>query len=286
MAVVGVYQVPSRNELGWRHDLYRHAAASGWMNYEGALPEGCDSELNHLLVTSDPAQILSPVVDFWVVLGRPASESAGWMQGVLSFSVGECISLTSSVMAAADFLVHRGAEFSDADGEEIRIPLLGVVKRTEVASNYSPNEDTVKRAEKTLAHFEILPTQPNVWSEWDGSLLRVPGAEIFGLGAIDLTGRARGLIEGPFLTLSPGCWRIDSEWDIADLTSEVALQFSWGPYGDVVTCHETARHQGRYRVLMDAHWSGLAPAMLSVSLTNPCFHGSLSLARLRLTRAF
>lgn len=284
MSVVGVYQIPSPNEQGWRHDLYRHAVASSWMTHEGALSKERDAELNHLLVTSDPAQILSPDVDRWVVLGRSSSEAAAWIQSVLSLNGDECISLTSSVMAAADFLIHRGAEFVDADEDQVQVPLLGDVKRNEVAALYSPNMDVVRRAKKTLAHFEILPTRPNVCAEWDGSLLRVPGADVFGIEAIDLTGRARGLVEGPFLALSPGRWRVDSEWSIADFTSEVALQFSWGPYGDAVNYFEPARRQGRYRVTMDALWSSVAPAMLGVSLMHPCFHGSLTLTNLYLSR--
>lgn len=284
MSVVGVYQIPSHNEQGWRSDLYRHAAASGWMTHEGSLSEERDPELNHLLVTSDPAQILGLDVDQWVVLGRPSSEAAAWIQSVLNLNGDECVSLTSSVMAAADFLIHRGARFIDADEDRVQVPLLGDVKRSETASVYSPNTDIVRRAKKTLAHFEILPTRPDVCAEWDGSLLRVPGADVFGIDVIDLTGRARGLVEGPFLALSPGRWRVDSEWSIADFTSEVALQFSWGPYGDTINYFEPARRQGRYRVTMDALWSNVDPAMLGVSLMHPCFHGSLALIKLHLSR--
>lgn len=284
MSVVGIYQIPSPYEQGWRYDLYSYAVSSGWTTHEGALSKERDADLNHLLVTSDPAQVLSPDVDRWMVLGRSSSEAAAWIQSVLSLSGDECISLTSSVMAAADFLIHRGARFVDAAENQVHVPLLGDVKRSEVAARYSPNMDVVKRAQKTLAHFEILPTRPNVWAEWDKSLLRVPGADVFGIDSIDLTGRMRGLVEGPFLALSPGRWQVDSEWSIADITSEVALQFSWGPYGDTIKYFEPARHQGRYRVTMDALWTSVAPAMLGVSLMHPCFHGFLTLIELKLIR--
>lgn len=72
-------------------------------------------------------------------------------------------------------------------------------------------------------------------------------------GWVNLTGRARHILSGPFMFLLPGRWRIEIEFDVDVETGVPRLAFQWGGAALEKTVFTTLlRKSGKYQVRLDA----------------------------------
>lgn len=105
-----------------------------------------------------------------------------------------------------------------------------------------------------------------------------PGLFLFpeGDGAIDLTGRARIVVHGPYKALEPGLWRIRVKVRVETEGFAIPLRFEWGGADDVTgeTVHiETAGH---YEMSLDYDWPDGGHAALRLWVAQPTFAGRLT----------
>jgi hypothetical protein len=94
---------------------------------------------------------------------------------------------------------------------------------------------------------------------------------------IDLTGRGRILVYGPFQMLPVGRWRIEVEFDLDPEGGELFLRFEWGGALEFETLRVKCSRSGRYRVVLHKTWTAEAPAELRVWVDRATLFGSLQM---------
>lgn len=132
---------------------------------------------------------------------------------------------------------------------------------------------------------EIYRNYPDVLgneAEWPFWLFLYPGIERLdsedGL-EIDLTGRARTILYGPYIRLLPGEWEITAELRLLPGAGGIDLMFEWGEGEDFSTLPHTVTEEGLYRVCLKRIWHSSAPAEFRVTTLRPHFEGLFQLTK-------
>ncbi len=94
---------------------------------------------------------------------------------------------------------------------------------------------------------------------------------------LDLTGRARPLIGGPYLCLSAGRWRVNLTFSVSDLLANRTLRFEWGPMSGGVAQEFAFDKAGRYELDLDADWDKADFCEIRVALPTGAFAGLFDL---------
>jgi len=97
-----------------------------------------------------------------------------------------------------------------------------------------------------------------------------------GDGSIDLTGRARIVVHGPYKVLKPGRWRIRARFEVGIEGFPVPVRLEWGGAHDVAgeTVHLDA--PGLYEMSLDYAWPQGGLAALRLWVAQPIFAGRLT----------
>lgn len=94
---------------------------------------------------------------------------------------------------------------------------------------------------------------------------------------IDLTGRGRILVYGPYQILPAGRWCIEAEFDLDPEGGEIFLRFEWGEALDFETFRAKCCRAGRYRVTLKNTWVKAAPAELRIWVDRATLFGSMQM---------
>lgn len=106
---------------------------------------------------------------------------------------------------------------------------------------------------------------------WTPDLFTFPEGE----GAIDLTGRARIVVHGPYRVLEPGFWRIRVKVGVETEGFSVPLRFEWGGADDVTGETVHIKTPGLYEMSLDYDWPNGGHAALRLWVAQPVFAGRL-----------
>lgn len=103
-------------------------------------------------------------------------------------------------------------------------------------------------------------------------------------GWVDLTGRARHILTGPFIFIQPGIWNVVMDIEVDVETGVPRFAFQWGGASLEKTLFTTlVRKSGRYQVSVDAKISKLDAAHCLVATDAAQLQGFLRLDSFKLT---
>jgi hypothetical protein len=103
-------------------------------------------------------------------------------------------------------------------------------------------------------------------------------------GAVEITGRARTLLYGPYLALPPGSWTVKVAFAVDDDAAGHPYRFEWGT-GDVFERVDfTPETAGVFAVEVSRDWDRPAPAEARVILMRSAFAGTFRLIEMTVTR--
>lgn len=129
-----------------------------------------------------------------------------------------------------------------------------------------------------LGHYASLPVAEGATAVWRAEdfhytkgLERTGGAP-----SIDLTGRGRILVYGPNVTLTPGVWKIEAEFDLDVEGDPVGLRFDWGHGEDCTTSRFKPKSTGRYRIELTRTWLENQTAEFRIWVEHGMLHGQLN----------
>lgn len=281
MVTVGVFQIPSPGADGRRLAIYRAAQAAGWLTYEGDCGPADDAAAHRIMITWNPDDIHLDHVDDWVVVVGEPGTSVAYFDETLGSGMS-AIPMVAARYAAADALVRGGAPIFSDKGSSIRIPHLGSVSFEDAPPETHADSSVQKAGAEALEIYQTLPLQPGVSASWASGLYREPTQEGFGVQPIDLTGRQRGLVQGPYIVLPAGRWRMGVEFDIVTAADGAHMLFAWGMAGRMVEWSDRVTRSGRYRVTLDAEFPSAGMAELHIALVHPMFHGEFVLSGTRI----
>ncbi len=119
-----------------------------------------------------------------------------------------------------------------------------------------------------------LPS-PVPWSE-DLFLFETKAASAgLGLGVLDITGRPRMLVNGPYFFMPPGSWRACIRFGVDKDAAKHQYRLDWGTMTACVSEYVTPRQPGVYELELDYTWDDVAPAEIRLILTEGSFMGTL-----------
>lgn len=276
MPTIGVFQVPSRRELAWRLAIYHAVNARGWLSFEGRCEPTSETSTNRLMVTSNPADVDLDYVDHWVVLTADAARSAAYLGDELK--VGSSgVGMIASHLAAADILARRGAPVFGDDAASISIAEVEGIALSDAESRDPGGSSLEGPAREALAMYAAMPIKIGAAGFWSPSLYKQPIREDYGLDVIDLTGRTRTIIQGPYIPLPPGVWRMTADFEIVTPPEGGQFLFAWGAAGHMTEWSGFLPRSGRYQLQLESKWLTIAPAEFNVALLNPMFCGQLEM---------
>ncbi|WP_374386179.1 hypothetical protein [Brevundimonas sp.] len=96
------------------------------------------------------------------------------------------------------------------------------------------------------------------------------------LGELDVTGRPRFLVSGPYLLMPSGGWRATIRLSFDHHLSRAGFRVDWGGV-DTYASHEfRPQRAGVFELALDHHWEAPASAELRVLVLEGVFHGAMT----------
>lgn len=188
----------------------------------------------------------------------------------------------SNNLVEADLAVRQGAKTFNAARYQLTLPGIGLVERGEG----QPYRIHPLAASSPLALFEELPVVAGVETVWASHWFTYGTGRSADSGSpwIDLTGRMRPLVYGPYVWLPAGRWRVDVRVAVDPEKAHVPLLFEWGSGGEFCRVMTEVRHSGVYSVSLDRIWVEADAAQLRIWNAHPVFQGRLSFEECRIVR--
>jgi hypothetical protein len=238
--------MPSESEASWRRTLAKAAEEAGWLVMSAdspVLPSLGDDPENVLVFVRSASEIMIGGIQDWIVFDHPmnlgvAAASARRPDlpyyGVQSVSARRLASLL-----LGDLPAHV-----EAAAVRIDVPGLGEIERR--ASEDIPQTAPTVPA---LALYDRGLPQIGASAEWGSDILSFSAHTVLSDGRIriDLTGKTRPLIYGPYIELPKGRWKVKVQFE-AEPDEICYLLFDWGVGDDVARCSTTIARAGAYEI--------------------------------------
>lgn len=278
--LVSLIVMPSGHEDGWRAALRRAATLADWdyLDYWGVNDRPVDLGRHTLIFTGDEATLAGLVPTDVVVL--TASPEDVLARSKFLYGEDDVIALghAASRLGAASFLVDQGAVLHHVLDKTIEVPGLGTIARDD-SQDRQVMPEAQPDAVSTLQIFNQIPPPVGVSAFWPASIFRRFDDETAGAAAetIDLTGRGRILIHGPYLAIPAGRWRVTFNFEFEIPVGSVPFRFEWGEIADVVAHDVRVRESGRYSISLERDWVEAGRAEVRIWLYHAVFQGDFRL---------
>lgn len=122
---------------------------------------------------------------------------------------------------------------------------------------------------------------------WPGSILTWQNtpAQAGGFYSIDLTGRPRIIVYGPYFDMPKGRWKLVCTLSVDDYASRYLFRVDWGGTEAFVSQEFRPRHAGVFEIEMVYDWETPGICEFRLLVTEGVFHGEISLSDLTISRA-
>ena len=262
---------PSVREGPWVAGI-RDAAAAKGLSVGYWDRDQADILLCHLLPID---RVMAQEPREWVILGdTPEAGLVSYGDAYKEYPpAGQALIACSGRFVSAAWMAERGSPVLGQPAMALSLPRLGLVS----PQAYQLPSDPPGPLVPLLSIYDGLPVRVGAKSIWPPQSFAFPAAGEGDGGSprIDLTGRDRLLMDGPYMALPPGLWRATLKMAIDPQGRDVPLAFDWGEAHDMVTIEETVRDAGFYAVSLDRLFETPGTAVLRISLTQPLFQGVL-----------
>ena len=276
---VGVLDLPSQRSAAWRQGFIQAAATEAVAYTEMRVTNedfpGWRPPPRSILLTDTVSRGDWIEPQDWIILGSDPGEMLGRIRKAFpEWTHGEAVRHVSDRLATAAFLIDRGARLLDASATMVKIPGLEAIDLRPVESEQSLAEPAAG-----LKMYDVLPVPTGSGAVWTPDLFRYTRGQQADGGEhrIDMTGRGRIVIHGPYLSLPPGLWRATATFDVDPEGIVAFLRFDWGVGVEVVSEVAEITHPGRYSIVLERPWTTPGAAELRVWVSRPVFKGVFEL---------
>jgi hypothetical protein len=282
---LGVYLTPSPCETAWTEALTATATSAGWLVMAGTPPAAVGPGTGPgtlSLATSGAGVAASQAVDWLVIGDRPAAALAAVMSAAggdrTAPALSSAIWHTAQRFATASTLALGGARVLDATARTLDLPGLGSIHRADAAT-------VTPVATTALDVYLTVPPAAGARAIWPTDLFTYPaGRTIDRPLQIDLTGRPRVLVFGPYIDLPAGNWRATIRISADPEGGRIRLRLEWGQGEGMTATSVTIRAPGHYAVSLEQGWLGQGPAEVRIWLEEASFGGRLTLVDVEVDR--
>lgn len=259
--VLGVVTLPGPHEARWRSALLKAAKARKW----AATKDGGDRDdaaAGEVVFMRDVDDAALDGIDALLVITASPDEVFGMALQRHADDPRQALRRAASQFGAACRLIERGAFMLAGSAVEAEIPGLGHVS-VDVGDDDAPLD--AHGVANPLAFYESLPPATGAKAAWSPDLFSYThGADHEGgTPDIDISGRARILVHGPYFQLPAGLWRVTARFSV-EPDDDAFLMFQWGVAADVATCYGAFDRSGLYEVVIDHRWEKAGTAEVRV----------------------
>ncbi len=280
---LGVFILPSPRREGWIAAIASRATAMGWRVLTEPEVEAAPDDTDQLLLTGDihalstfGALRIVVITDSPDATLHPVIEAAA--QGLRA---NEARAGASAPWAMAAVLAEGGAEVVDGRADSVILPSFGEIAAPARIADPDPGSER-----GVLAVFDTLPIPVGATAAWTTDHFDYPHKREFfgGEPQVDLTGRPRGLVYGPFVHLPPGTWQVEIDVSVDPEGGRSPLRLEWGG-GDTFVGHSVAvTVPGRYSLVLTSRWAETLTVQMRIWLTEGIFQGRFAFHGCRVTR--
>lgn len=245
-------------------------AEMGLQDRRGDCQEQAPPSEGELVVFDHPAAAGGLDPRQWIIFHTRSFEDSiqAMMASAPAPNPREAVSTLSTWLAFANYLALHGAALIN-DLSTVGDAVMGA----ELGVSYARDDEGTH----ALSHYASLPVAAKAKAVW------APDVFSYTLGhkreggspEIDLTGRGRILVYGPHITLTPGKWQIEAEFDFLVPDDTVELRFDWGHGEDTTTDFYAIERAGRYKVELTRSWLANEKAEFRLWIQHGMLHGHL-----------
>lgn len=268
MSDIAIYVVPSPYADAWLAALKDRIAKAA----DGA---GDDPRGGAVSVTDDFETFSAIEAPQRIVIWGGVAAYWQWQAPLPADPLLDAEVLTARRLARLADLLVTGGDVIDASAIEITIPGLGAVHRL-VGRDVAPRG--LIPTPDTLAIYDAMPPTPGPGAVWPlGLFFDLSGP----VGAkaeagIDLTGRARFILFGPYIDLPRGHWGVTFRFRFEGQSGvKPHISLDWGTQSRFVSQEFTLGASGWYEIKLERTWRSVEPAEFRLQLLRANFHGVL-----------
>ncbi|MGO4410927.1 MULTISPECIES: hypothetical protein [unclassified Brevundimonas] len=274
-----------RNDIAWRAAVVAAAAEAGLRLHDlDAFPQDAPlSDPGTVILTADAQRAVEAGVTALHLAGLIAAPGMRLSDADDPDAPPPHIAVLTDLMARTALLppdrLFRSADF-DAGPVEV---LPGVkVHRPAPAPTDTPLSPRLRAVTEAVALLD--PARPQaVWAPelFNYDSRTVPGGA---RGQLDLTGRPRFMITGPYITLPPGRWRATYRLTFDAKGSRPRFRVDWGSQTDFISKEFTPGRAGVFEIVQEYDWTERAPCELRIIVLEGVFDGRMTFSGAQISR--
>ena len=281
---------PSIDEEGWRHAIAQGVARAGLTLRDALLEQPASTNMpeREVWLTNDCEVVASlGRIPAAVIVPRPetASIAVTTLQGLQPpHNMSQASMLIARALAqdprrtaviTADDIRRQGARpFVLAEGLEVTAP---------ASAGFDGDAPAIMTA---FAVFETTPPGPGDTLDWGETLFRYDAPASRGaqrVGELDITGRPRILVYGPYFALHRGRWQARIRFLVDATAASKEYRFDWGTPHDFQTAAIVPPHSGVFEIDLTHDFKSVDYGELRLWLMEGSFDGVLHFMGARLT---
>lgn len=275
-----IFLQPSINCYRWYDQFISQAVGLGFSVYleEERNEEVRDTSDNVILVSSDGprADKIMDNFDTIVVSDSPNNLFLSLLNSTELPDVFNSVRHASKVLAYSGTMVCRGARQVAVDGKDNSLTIAGIhISHTDFPPCPIHN-DEISLASVLSANMSGQ-AQPHSLQNVDIRILETHDGSPYCGEWIQLSGRPKLIVAGPYTFHGPGEWKIRVEFAIDEVVNYVPLDIAWGS-GDSSVPHEFIFDEAGVYCFEDLYsCDAISQLRLMVALSKPSFAGRIKI---------
>lgn len=279
---------PSVERQAWVDAIRAAADGTDWRieGWEGGPPPVRGRHRLALIVTdAGTAAALAPA--HWAVITTATSTAASAAETLFRTPPGQGVWVASRLLAAAWLVPDTAVRVTDRNRLSLPNPLVLLPGLTVTVPMASSGEARHDAAATALDLYSAGNPQPGTVAHWPVTLFSFDlrkGEEAAVVGRLDLTGRPRILVYGPYIALPPGVWRARIRFAVDAAAARRRYRLEWGDLTTFAEHRFTPGEAGLYELSIDHDWTAATPSEVRLILIEGAIDGTLEFMGLEVER--
>lgn len=274
---------PSPADAAWRQALSEAATAAGlrMIDAHPDHPQAVIDDPRTLVVTNMPSVAAEAGRKVSTVIVPDPELSIGATGALFDLSMPQSLWVSSRILAEAcdlgdETVVLDAESMARTRGPIEIVPGVVVTPPQPAPLTYAtPDEEAAGAAVKVYRSGRPKVGHRATWGPAVFLYDERGSRDAAEVGAIDMTGRPRILVYGPYVGLPAGRWRLVVQFSIDEAATRRTLRIDWGTQADFVSHIVAPDRAGVYEIELEYDWTAAAPAEFRIILLEGAFSGTL-----------
>lgn len=278
---------PSVDHRGWLEAARTAANRAGWLLIPEQEAGTLDDGHSRLIVTDDAKLALAAGARRIAAIVAEPESAPSAVEELHGLAVPESNWRASELLARALSLApdHRVVTAAELAAKPREIVLFDALTLTPPLSRAEFSKDPMLTAAFKL-YRDVASEQSDTiqWAEPLFSYCPKGSRDAASQGMLDITGRPRMLVHGPYLSMPTGLWRARIRFGVDQDAAKHQYRLDWGTRTATVSEYVTPANAGLYELTLDFDWTDVDVAEIRLILMEGSFTGALLFQGVTVTR--